>query len=145
MKLVSSISTRTRPICRRSASGAKTSSDSRAIFFCFSGGSAPRVRKLCRRSANLIIRTRISCPVAISSFRRLSPVCGKYSSRSFMPERALLSLVTPLTRKATSLPNCSSISLSVRGVSSTVSCKIPAMIVSSSIFHSSSIFLTASG
>ena len=62
-----------------------------------------------------------------------------------MPERALLSLVTPLTRKATSLPNCSSISLSVRGVSSTVSCKIPAMIVSSSIFHSSSIFLTASG
>ena len=121
MKLVSSISTRTRPIWRRSASGAKTSSDSRAIFFCFSGGSAPRVRKLCRRSANLIIRTRISCPVAMRSLRRLLPVCGRYSSRFFIPERALLSFVTPFTRKATSLPNSSSISLRVRSVSSTVS------------------------
>ena len=62
-----------------------------------------------------------------------------------MPARALPSLVTPLTRKATSLPKVSSISLRVRLVSSTVSCKIPAMMVSSSIFHSSRIFMTASG
>ena len=62
-----------------------------------------------------------------------------------MPERALLSLVTPLTRNATSLPKCSSISFRVSGVSSTVSCRMPAIMVSSSIFHSSRIFMTASG
>ena len=52
----------------------------------------------------------MSWPVAIRSLRRLLPVCGRYSLRSFMPERALPSLVTPLTRKATSLPNSFSIS-----------------------------------
>ncbi len=70
---------------------------------------------------------------------------GRYSSRSRMPLRALPSLVTPLTRKATSLPNWSSISLSVRSVSSTVSCRMPAIIVSSSMFHSWSSFMTARG
>ena len=67
------------------------------------------------------MRTRTSWPVAIRSLSRLSPVSGRYSSRSFMPLRALPSLVTPFTRNATSLPNISSISLRVRLVSSTVS------------------------
>ena len=62
-----------------------------------------------------------------------------------MPLRAMPSLVTPFTRKATSLPKVSSISLRDKSVSSTVSCRMPAIIVSSSIFHSWRIFMTASG
>ena len=79
------------------------------------------MRKLCRRSASLIIRTRMSWPVAMRSLSRLSLVLGRYSSRFFMPERAVPSLVTPLTRKATSLPKVFSIVAKSRSVSSTVS------------------------
>ena len=62
---------------KRSARGAKISSDSLAIFFCLSGGRAERVRRLCRRSASLIIKTRMSEPVATRRRRRLSLVWGR--------------------------------------------------------------------
>ena len=62
---------------RRSARGAKISRVSKAIFFCLSGGRAERVRALWRRSASLMIRTRISEPRAIMRRRKLSFVSGR--------------------------------------------------------------------
>ena len=62
---------------RRSARGAKISRDSLAIFFCLSGGRAERVRRLCKRSASLMMRTRMSEPVATRRRRRLSLVLGR--------------------------------------------------------------------
>lgn len=62
-----------------------------------------------------------------------------------MPERARLTLVTPSTKKATDSPNSDLISSRVNLVSSTASCRTPAMMVSSSIPQSSRIFLTARG
>ena len=62
-----------------------------------------------------------------------------------MPERALPSLVTPLTRKATCSPNCSLMSFRVTEVSSTTSCKTAAMMVSSSIPQDLTISMTARG
>ena len=74
---ISDISTLNFPIFKRSASGAKISKVSFAIFFCFSGESAESVLKLCNLSANLMINTRISDPVATKSRKRLSLVTGK--------------------------------------------------------------------
>ncbi len=62
-----------------------------------------------------------------------------------MPLRAVPSFVTPSTRKATVSPNSVFMFSIVRLVSSTVSWRMPAMIVSSSMPHSSRIFLTARG
>ena len=130
---------------RRSAKGTKTSRDSLAIFFCLSGGSAESVRRLCKRSASLMISTRTSSPSAIIRRRKLSLVAGRYVSISRIPLRAVESLVTPSTRNATGSPNSLRISSRVRLVSSTVSCNTPAIIVSSSMPHSSRIFFTAKG
>ena len=64
---------------------------------------------------------------------------------SRIPVRAVESLVTPSTKKATDSPNSLRMSSRVRLVSSTVSCNTPAITVSSSMPHSSRIFFTAKG
>ncbi|SHW64309.1 Uncharacterised protein [Mycobacteroides abscessus subsp. abscessus] len=75
----------------RCASGAITSSVSRALRACFSGGRKRMVRMLCNRSATLITSTRGSRAIAMIILRMVSPSAA-------LPSTTLSSLVTPSTR-----------------------------------------------
>ena len=75
-----------------------TSSVSRALRACFSGGRKRIVRMLCRRSATLITSTRGSRAIAMIILRMVSPSAA-------VPNATLSSLVTPSTRWPTSVPN----------------------------------------
>ena len=63
-------------IPRRWAMGAYTSKHSRALSRCFWGETYSRVARLCIRSANLMMMTRMSSAMAISIFRRFSACCS---------------------------------------------------------------------
>ncbi len=127
------------PIPSRYASGAKMSKVSWAKRNCFSGGKCPMVNILCRRSMILIMTTRMSLPIAKNIF--LSVSVWRVSSGIFSvwigpkPNQVFLrrtrdSFVTPSTISATSLPNRLEISLGVVGVSSIVSWRSEAIIIS---------------
>ena len=89
----------------RWASGASTSSVSRALRSCLAGGRKRRVRMLCNRSASLITSTRGSRAIATTILRIVSASAAS-------PNLTLSSLVTPSTRCATSAPNSASMSFS---------------------------------
>ena len=124
----SSSSHLTEEIPRRSASGAYTSMVSRALNRRRSGGSAANVRMLWRRSASLMITTRMSFDMARNILRRLSACFSSIELTSMD-----VSFVTPSTSSATDLPKREEISSSEADVSSTVSCMRAAQMVSSSI------------
>ena len=116
---------------RRSASGAYTSMVSRALKSLRSGLSAASVRMLCRRSASLMMTTRMSFDMARNILRRLS------AWRSSIDETSMLvSLVTPSTSSATSVPKRSVSSSSEASVSSTVSWSSAAAMLSASMWRS---------
>ena len=75
-----------------------TSSVSRALRACFSGGRNRIVRMLCSRSATLITSTRGSRAIAMIILRMVSPSAA-------VPSTTRSSLVTPSTRWPTSSPN----------------------------------------
>ena len=122
----------------RCASGAMTSSVSRAFFACFSGGKKRIVRMLCRRSPTLITRTRGSFAIATIILRMVS-------ASAAWPISTLSSLVTPSTSRATSRPKSLVSSSSEYSVSSTVSCNRAATTVVVSMPISAQIVATASG
>ena len=153
------------------ASGANTKSVSRLIFTRFSGLSEPSVRMLCKRSASFTMITRTSCVIARNISRR-SSACTSFLLASFLreipgfrslagsapsppplscvfldtDELTLLTLVSPSTMRRTARPNLASMDSNVtRSVSSTVSCRSPAITVSWSIFCSASMPATATG
>src|SRR6185312_595563 len=101
------------------------SSVSRAMRRREGGSFAPSVRMLCRRSASLIRITRRSRAIASSILRKLSA-----SASWRLPKRILSSLVTPSTSSATVSPNSPASALRLSAVSSRVSCRIAAMMVS---------------
>ena len=101
-------------IPKRCARGAYISRVSRALRADASGSTNCQVRALCKRSANLITRTRMSFAIATTILRTVSAsAVGPYVNRS--------SLVTPSTRFATSSPKSSRNLAGVYVVSSTVS------------------------
>ena len=114
-----------------SAKGAYTSMVSRALKFRRWGGSAASVRILCKRSASLMIITRMSLDIAKNILRRLRACFSSIELTSME-----VSLVTPSTKSITVSPKRLRISSSVADVSSTVSCKSAAQIESSSICKS---------
>ena len=60
----------------RWAMGAYTSKHSTALSRCFWGDMYSKVARLCIRSANLMIITRMSSAMAMSIFRRFSACCS---------------------------------------------------------------------
>ena len=120
--------------------GAYTSRHSRALSRCFWGDMNSRVERLCIRSANLIIMTRISWAMAMSILRRFS-AC----SSSFEEKGILSSFVTPSISRATSRPNSWVMSSRVQSVSSTTSCRSPATTDWVSMPRSTSIAATERG
>ena len=117
----------------------KISFVSRAILSCLSDERESKVDILCKRSANLIIMTRISLAIDKNIFMKFS-ACSCFLLLNLIPDN----LVTPSTKFATSIPNSSaSFSFDI-SVSSMESCSSPAMIVSVSIFHSDRINPTLS-
>ena len=122
----------------RWASGAKISRTSRDLRSCFSLGRYRSVRMLCSRSASLMTSTRISRDIATTILRTVSASADS-------PYLTLSSLVTPSTSAATSSPNSPRSSVSVYGVSSTVSCSSAAQIVSVFMPSSARMVATASG
>ncbi len=93
---------------------------------------------LCRRSASLITSTRMSRDIATTILRTVS-------ASAAAPYLTLSSLVTPSTSAAISSPNWPRSSVSVYGVSSTVSCSRAAQIVSVFMPSSARMVATASG
>ena len=139
-KARSSNSSRIQCIPIRPASGAKMSMVSRAFLACFSCGICRIVRILCRRSASFTKITRMSLDMAIKSLRKFSAcLLSRFDSSR------LVSLVTPSTNSATSLPKRSTISEYVPLVSSIVSCRSAVAIVASSNRCSVRIAATATG
>ena len=96
---------------------------------------------MCRRSASLIRITRISFAMARNIFLKFS-ACTSTLSASY---DNCSNFVTPSTSSATSAPNSCAISSSVITVSSTISCKRPATMVSLSSSSSARIMDTQSG
>ena len=123
------------------AIGEYISSVSLAFSFCFSGFMYFNVLILCSLSASFISMTLISFAIARNIFLRFS-ACNSILSLS---HESCVSFVTPSTKLATSSPNILLSSASVRTVSSTTSCSIPATIVSLSSSRSASIFATQRG
>ncbi|CAB4630525.1 unannotated protein [freshwater metagenome] len=111
-----------------------------AIRCCFSTGIAAIVLMLCKRSANLMIRTRKSLAIATSILRIVAACCSSFESNC---RRS--SLVTPSTIAATSLPKSFSTSAIVSSVSSTASWRSAAATVVSSRPISATILATARG
>ena len=114
---------------------------SEAIFTCLCSGIESMVCILCRRSAILMMITRISSFSVKSIFRKFS-ACKETSVSFFRLEI----LVNPCTIFATVLPKRRSISSKVYSVSSTVSWSNAAAIqVASNPISDATIFATAMG
>ena len=113
----------------RCARGAYISSVSCAMARRRSGDSGLSVRMLCSLSASLISTTRTSDAMDTSILRMLA-ACASPSSGSWGKPRpvssikasVLVSLVTPSTRRAISMPNCRSMASMPTSQSSTTSC-----------------------
>src|SRR5258706_437452 len=116
------------------------SSVSREILRRLGSARGASVRMLWRRSASLMRTTLRSSAIATIIFRMFSACCC-WSVRSEIRP----SFVTPSTSRATSGPNSRLTSSSVRFVSSTVSCRRAAAIVSASRPRSASIAALAAG
>src|SRR3989344_462777 len=112
---------------------------SSAMRFCFSGGRNESVSMLWTRSASFKMTIRMSSAIARNIFRKLSAV------RSLPLYFILLSLVTPSTMNAISLPNSFCMSVTVYFVSSQTSCKNAAAIAGASRRISTSRSAVASG
>ena len=97
---------------------------SRAVRTRFSSLQNLSVRMLCRRSASLMMTTRMSFAIAKNILRSDSAFCSSLV-RNSMPS----SLVTPSTRCATSEPNCASMVSNDALVSSMQSCSSAATMV----------------
>ena len=86
---------------------------------------------LCRRSASLMMMTRMSWAVARSMLRQFSAWASSWEENW-----RLSSLVMPTTNLEISSPNSLRRSSAVVGVSSMTSCRSPAQTVGRSIFQS---------
>ena len=140
-KAISSNSLLTSCIPIRSAKGAYISKVSLAMRIRFSGFFKKwRVLMLCRRSASLIKRTLMSSDMASKSLRKFS-AC--FLSADFCSIMA--NLVKPSTNWATCSPNRFLISSTVVSVSSTVSCKRPAIMEAESSLNLVKIPATSTG
>ena len=139
-KEMSSMYSLTLRIPRRCAMGAYTSRHSSALSRCFCGATYSSVAKLCMRSANLIMITRMSSLIAMSILRRFSACCSSREENGILP-----SFVTPSVRFAISLPNAFTMSSYVTGVSSMTSCSRPATTDGVSMPNSTSLYATAMG
>ena len=120
-------------IPNRCASGAYTSLVSMAMRIRFLAATCCRVLILCKRSANLMMITRISLAMDNNILRNVS-ACRSSRLNDFLPLISLI-LVTPLTRLAISLLKFSFRSSRVKPVSSTTSCSSPAVMVVLSILN----------
>jgi hypothetical protein len=116
------------------------SSVSRAIRSCFVSGSDAMVRMLWRRSASLMIRTRMSFAIATSILRIVAACCASLESNW-----SRSSFVTPSTIALTSGPKSRSSSSLVTAVSSTASWSSAAATVTSSRPSSATIIATPTG